>query len=220
MIPDEEILERVRRGDETAIKMLVDRYGRSMKGFLRKKYGHVLSTEDREQVLWQAILQFWQKRDKFNRKMLNLGSYLIVIADRIAIDRFRRNGRRPKLFSLDMDATTEVRDEAEQENSARDIAADDRPAFSDLLTIVCGLSDFQRGVLFEYVRTEGRGPWAAEYAICERVSPSYVRSTLWKTVQLIRRRMRELGYNIPLDGRLFDNRELNSNAEGDHADET
>src|SRR5208282_3642707 len=88
-IPDEELLRRLRRGDDAAFEMLVRRYEGELFGYLRRYLGDEILADD---VFQNTFLQVYLKRHQYEEGR-PVRPWLYTIATRQAIDALRRHGR-------------------------------------------------------------------------------------------------------------------------------
>jgi RNA polymerase sigma-70 factor (ECF subfamily) len=88
-IPDEELLRRLRRGDDVAFEMLVRRYEGELFGYLRRYLGDEVLADD---VFQNTFLQVYLKRHQYEEGR-PVRPWLYTIATRQAIDALRRHGR-------------------------------------------------------------------------------------------------------------------------------
>jgi RNA polymerase sigma-70 factor (ECF subfamily) len=87
--PDEELLERFRRGQADAFAALVRRYERELYGYLRRYLGDADLAED---VFQNTFLQLYTKRAQYETGR-PVRPWLYTIATHQAIDALRRAGR-------------------------------------------------------------------------------------------------------------------------------
>src|SRR5579875_2616441 len=87
---DSVLLERVRRGDESAMAALYDRYAKVVYSVSLRVLRDVPAAED---VLQEIFMQVWRNPGSFLETKGSLGGWLAVVARNRAIDSLRR--RRP-----------------------------------------------------------------------------------------------------------------------------
>ncbi len=88
-IPDEELLHRLRHGDDAAFEMLVRRYEGELFGYLRRYLRDEILADD---VFQNTFLQVYLKRHQYEEGR-PVRPWLYTIATRQAIDAMRRHGR-------------------------------------------------------------------------------------------------------------------------------
>src|SRR5262249_42543146 len=93
---DEDLLLRLRKGQEEAFAVLLRRYGRELLGYLRRHVGDASVAED---VFQNTFLQLYVKSNQYEPGR-PVKPWLYTIATNQAIDALRRNGRHQAL-SLD-----------------------------------------------------------------------------------------------------------------------
>lgn len=111
--PDNDIdalVAQVAAGDRRAFAELYDRFSEQVFGLVRYVTRHEPTAED---VTQETFLKLWQKADSYRPGRGKFSTWLLTIAKRTAIDRLRKQDRRP--------------DVAE----AIDVEADWRPALSN-----------------------------------------------------------------------------------------
>jgi len=90
---DQELLERVARGDEAAFMTVYDRYADPLFGtalrFLRDR-------ETAAEVVQETFLALWRRARQFDAEAGSLGGWLLGIGRNQAIDRLRSEARRPQ----------------------------------------------------------------------------------------------------------------------------
>ena len=82
---DEEVMESLRSGDETALATLIDRHGRGLRRYVR---GMLASPDDAEDVVQETFLRVWTER----KRWMSGGSpqaYVYRIARNLALMRLR-----------------------------------------------------------------------------------------------------------------------------------
>ena len=91
MTPEADLLQRIRRGDETAMAELYDRFSAVVFSAALRVLGESSQAED---VLQEVFLQLWRNPSAFDANRGSLAAWLAVIARHRAIDHLRR--RRPE----------------------------------------------------------------------------------------------------------------------------
>jgi RNA polymerase sigma-70 factor (ECF subfamily) len=94
-IPSEEearLGERLRRGDEAALREVYERYGRVSFGYLLKALGDRAAAEDVQQ---QVFLEVWRRAPSFDPERGTLLTWVMTIARSRAIDQLRRRVPEP-----------------------------------------------------------------------------------------------------------------------------
>ena len=90
MSSDEELAERLRTGDETALRVAYERHGSAVLYLAQRLLGNRADAEDVTQVTFVAA---WSGRDGFDPQRGTMLGWLLGIARRKAIDRLRSAAR-------------------------------------------------------------------------------------------------------------------------------
>lgn len=97
-LPDYELLQAISHGQDGALLELFDRYGDRVLGLARKICFDLMIAEE---VTQEVFLRVWQKADQFDPRKGKLRTWLLTIARNRAIDRMRKEGRRPPREAVD-----------------------------------------------------------------------------------------------------------------------
>lgn len=95
----QELTERLRGGDATAMDELHKRYGAGLLAFLRPRCLGKVDACDMSQDIW---LRVWQRREQFLGG--NFRAWIYAIARNALADQYRHLGRRPETTVLPTDA--------------------------------------------------------------------------------------------------------------------
>ena len=90
MSSDDELAERLRAGDETALREAYDRHGAAVLYLAQRLLGNRADAEDVTQVTFVAA---WTGRDGFDPQRGTVLGWLLGIARRKAVDRIRSSAR-------------------------------------------------------------------------------------------------------------------------------
>ena len=88
---DEEILEAVGRGDDDALGILYDRFGRLAYGVAFRILRDAALAEDAVQ---EAFLAVWRSADAYKRERAKPSTWILTVVHRRAVDLVRREQRR------------------------------------------------------------------------------------------------------------------------------
>jgi RNA polymerase sigma-70 factor (ECF subfamily) len=90
MTSDDELAERLRDGDEKALRAAYDRYGSAVLYLAQRMLGNRADAED---VTQMAFVAAWMGRDTFDPQRGTMLGWLLGIARRKAVDRMRSAAR-------------------------------------------------------------------------------------------------------------------------------
>ena len=100
MLPDSELARRVAARDRAAFLALYDRYAGRVYGLCLRMLQDSAAAEE---VSQETFLKLWARAGQFDPSRGALVSWLLTIARRSALDRFRREARRPRRQPDDSD---------------------------------------------------------------------------------------------------------------------
>ena len=89
-VTDAQLLQGILAGDESAFRMLFDRYSLSV---LKVLYRLLHEPADAEDVMQETFLQFWHRSHQYDAEKASIPGYLTLIARSRALDLLRK--RRP-----------------------------------------------------------------------------------------------------------------------------
>ncbi|MEO1129855.1 MAG: sigma-70 family RNA polymerase sigma factor [Planctomycetota bacterium] len=93
----ENLLPRVARGDEGAVRECLSRYGGLVWSLARR----LATTEaDAEDAVQEIFLDVWKSAERFDASVASEVTFIAMIARRRLIDRRRKEGRRPDMATL------------------------------------------------------------------------------------------------------------------------
>ncbi len=92
---DEDLMARVKRGDQAAFGQLFDRHSQVAAGLARR----IVGESDAEDVTQAAFLDAWRQRARFRAERGQVRAWLLGIVRNRAIDELRRRRSRPQLTS-------------------------------------------------------------------------------------------------------------------------
>jgi RNA polymerase sigma-70 factor, ECF subfamily len=111
-----ELIERIKQGDQRALADLYEAYGRLTYNIAM----HVLRNEAAAEEITQDIFfLIWRKPDSWNPEKGRLSSWLMAVARYRAIDRLRREERRPLRQSVSLDDLAHILSSQETVGDAR-----------------------------------------------------------------------------------------------------
>ncbi|MCC7259097.1 MAG: sigma-70 family RNA polymerase sigma factor [Gammaproteobacteria bacterium] len=102
MSEPETILERVARGDASAVQDCVKVYGDLVWSLARR---YLRGDADAEDAVQDIFIDLWNSAARFDRNVATEAAFVATIARRRMIDRVRQKGRRPGMTSLDDEDT-------------------------------------------------------------------------------------------------------------------
>src|SRR5215210_4303483 len=107
---DEDVLESIGAGDEAALRVLYDRFGRVAYGVAYRILRDQALAEDAVQ---DAFLAIWRSAGSYRRERAKPSTWLLTLVHRRAVDLVRREDRR-RAEPLDEAAEGEAEDVPEQ----------------------------------------------------------------------------------------------------------
>lgn len=116
---DIHLIQAVARGNDAALMELFDRYGDRVLGLAVKISGNSMVAEE---IAQEVFLKLWQIADRYDPGRGRFGTWLLTITRNAAIDRVRKDGRRPASDYLDWledDWRDELRDPRFEGEEAR-----------------------------------------------------------------------------------------------------
>lgn len=131
---DEQILEAVGRGDDDALGVLYDRFGRLAYGLAFRILRDQSLAEDAVQ---EAFLAVWRSADAYKRERAKPSTWILTVVHRRAVDLVRREERRrgepletaPEPTSGPVDEDVTLRDRrAAVQSALRELPGDQRQA--------------------------------------------------------------------------------------------
>ncbi len=108
---DASLLDRVRRGDETAMATLYDRYSKIVYSVALRVLREPASAED---VLQEIFMQVWRSPGSFLETRGSLGGWLSVVARNRSIDNLRRRRPTDQVEEIALASPFNLADEAER----------------------------------------------------------------------------------------------------------
>ena len=133
---EQELMRQLVAGDETAVRALYARFGRSVYTLGFRMLG---TPEAAEELTQDVFLSAWRKAVHFDASRGRLSTWLMTIAHNLAVDRLRheRGGGRPILILVDQlpePAPTEDEDLVVERDRARRALAELSPGERHLLS--------------------------------------------------------------------------------------
>ena len=133
---EQELMRQLVAGDETAVRALYARFGRSVYTLGLRMLG---TPEAAEELTQDVFLSAWRKAVHFDASRGRLSTWLMTIAHNLAVDRLRheRGGGRPILILVDQlpePAPTEDEDLVVERDRARRALAELSPGERHLLS--------------------------------------------------------------------------------------
>jgi RNA polymerase sigma-70 factor (ECF subfamily) len=97
-IADDDLLQAVSRGDESALGALYDRYRLILFGLILRI---LHDRQEAEDILQETFLQVWRRASDFDRTRGRAFTWLVTIARSRALDRLRMLGSRARFVDAD-----------------------------------------------------------------------------------------------------------------------
>ncbi|SFW69514.1 RNA polymerase sigma factor [Chitinophaga sancti] len=140
---DTELLQQLRKGNESAFRQLYDRHSRQVAAFI---YQLTHSAVDAEDILQDTFLKLWTSRDQLPA-IENIGNYIFIIARNKTVDHLRKVARQQQLVDQVWANISEVADALDLQLDARESQQLISNALSQLST--------QKQTIFRLSRVEG-----------------------------------------------------------------
>ncbi|MGE3165880.1 MAG: RNA polymerase sigma factor [Planctomycetota bacterium] len=86
------LLQRIARGDETAVQRVIDQFG-GLVWSLARRFSR--STTDAEDAVQEVFIEIWSNAGRYDRSIASEATFVAMLARRRLIDRLRRQGRHP-----------------------------------------------------------------------------------------------------------------------------
>ena len=86
---DERILKMMKKDSSAGMEMLIDTYSGLVSYIIRSKASGTCTEEDVEECVSDVYVEFYRQLDKIDLKKGSIKAYLVTIARRRAIDRFK-----------------------------------------------------------------------------------------------------------------------------------
>lgn len=140
---DTDLLQRMRKGDESAFRQLYDRYCQRVAAFV---FHLTHSAVDAEDILQETFLKLWTSREQLP-PIINPGNYIFIIARNKTLDHLRKVAQQQKLVDHVWANISAVAD-------GLDLQLDARESQQLINTALSRLSEQQR-TIFRLSRQEG-----------------------------------------------------------------
>lgn len=194
--PEQCIIGRLLRRDQTALEDLLRDYGPFLNHYLYTRFKENLNVQDREDVIAKVLFRTWrytgnsENQTRIQRRRFSLTSWLRILARNAAIDLLRSRQRRP---ALPLSAAT-FRNQLSG-NTARDdeAAPAEAAVLRDLRRLLSRLSRTERLIVLSAAMPTGQslGPRVAEELGLTRENYRKRKSRL---IQRLRKELRALGH--------------------------
>ena len=159
---EEELLRRLRRGDETAVEAAIDRYGAYVASVVHRSLGRLSCPEDVEELCADVFFTLWQKRGGLRGESLR--PWLAAVA---------RNRARSHLRSLGPLPVEEAF--LEETSASAELLAEERETRSELADAMSGIGEGDRELLLRHYYC---GESVPEIAAVTGLHPENVKSRL------------------------------------------
>lgn len=169
---DTELLQRMRKGDESAFRQLYDRHSRQVAAFV---FHLTHSAVDAEDILQDTFLKLWTSREQLP-PVVNPANYIFIIARNKTLDHLRKIALQQKLVDhvwANISATAD----------ALDLQLDARESQQLVNTALSKLTEQQR-TIFRLSKLEGLDH--ATIASQLQLSRSRVKNVQVETLRFIR----------------------------------
>lgn len=171
-LTDTELLQQLRKGNESAFRQLYDRHSRQVAAFV---YHLTHSAVDAEDILQETFLKLWTNRERLP-PIVHVGNYIFIIARNKTLDHLRRISQQQRLVDHIWTNISGVADALDLQLDARESQRLINRALSQLTE--------QQQTIFRLSRLEGLD----HAAIADRLglSKSRVKNVQVETLRFIR----------------------------------
>ena len=97
-ILEDVLLPRVARGEETAVRECLSRYGDLIWSLARRL---LPTSADAEDAVQDIFVEIWKNAERFNEQVASEKTFVVMLARRRLIDRRRKLGRSPQVQRID-----------------------------------------------------------------------------------------------------------------------
>jgi RNA polymerase sigma-70 factor (ECF subfamily) len=169
---DTDLLQRMKKGDESAFRELYDRHSRQVAAFV---FHLTHSAVDAEDILQETFLKLWTNREQLPA-IVHPGNYIFIIARNKTLDHLRKIAQQQKLVDHVWANISNVAD-------ALDLQLDARESQQLINTALSRLTEQQR-TIFRLSRQEGLDH--ATIASQLQLSKSRVKNVQVETLRFLR----------------------------------
>ncbi|PWV56128.1 RNA polymerase sigma factor [Chitinophaga sp. S165] len=169
---DTDLLQRMKKGDESAFRELYNRHSRQVAAFV---FHLTHSAVDAEDILQETFLKLWTNRDQLP-PIVNPGNYIFIIARNKTLDHLRKIAQQQKLVDHIWSNISNVAD-------ALDLQLDARESQQLINTALSRLTEQQR-TIFRLSRQEGLDHAAIANQL--QLSKSRVKNVQVETLRFLR----------------------------------
>lgn len=191
-IAEQELAEKIAANDPDALQQAVASFGPKVRGWLRKRFGDVLSEIELAEAFNQATYNVWRFADRFDETKGNFGSWYLRIAYRAGQSILRRETKHLSR-NLEYDPAYDPAVDRSQDDRDRPYYSDE--CVSDFQAIVNGrLKGLQRAIVLADLLA-GEQADSERLADVHNTSVNAVKVSRNKARKNIRKWMLEMGYN-------------------------
>ena len=189
---EQELAEKIAAKDQNALQYAVKSFGPKVRGWLRKRFGEVLSEIELAEAFNQATYNVWRFADRFDETKGNFGSWYLRIAYRTGQSILRRETKHLSR-NLEYDPTFDPTVDHSQDDRCRSYYSDE--CVADLQAIVNGrLRGLQRAIVLADLLA-GEQADSERLAEVHKTSTNAIKVSRNKARKNIHKWMLELGYN-------------------------
>ena len=188
----QELADKIAAGAPDALLQAVMGFGPKVRGWLRKRFGEVLSEIELGEAFNQATYNVWRFADRFDETKGNFGSWYLRIAYRTAQGILRRETKHLSR-NLEYDPAYDPAVDHSKDDRDRSYYSDE--CVSDLQAIVNGrLKGLQRAIVLADLLA-GEQADSERLAEVQNTSVNTIKVSRNKARKNIRKWMLEIGYN-------------------------
>jgi len=172
---DDELVERLRNRDETAITDLLRRYGGKATTLLRLMLATVRRKVDPEDVLQDVLMKVWNGIHTFDPNRGNFRGWFFQLVKNQGIDELRRNGKCPQPVPLPEGGIEDQHGDAPDEESMEPSPEGSNHIVEAIRMFLDGLDELTRRIGGAYVHVWPDQPDLRSLGVELGLSPEAVR---------------------------------------------
>jgi RNA polymerase sigma-70 factor (ECF subfamily) len=182
---DREIMDRLSRGDESALQWLLAHVVPDVWPLLCRKFADVMSLEEIEDVVSQALFRIWESRTTFDADKGDLQGWFYVVARNVGVDQVRRSRR-------EREAAEAVLTVEDQRGDAGRLS----PTDEVIAKAFARLNHRERRVVAPLFETYHKQPTMRELGRKLKLSEGGVRALRFRGLRKLKEALESMGYRV------------------------